>query len=392
MRPTLLLVLVALLLPAAPAVAAKKVRKGPAGTAFYTPPSKLPGSKHGDAVWARKLKGSAALKSARSNRLILYRSQRADGKVTAVSGIVSVPKGKAPKKGWPVITYAHGTTGIADRCAPSRDGGNELSTYAYPLLNRWLKAGYAVLRTDYTGLGTPGTHLYLNGLEEGRSTLDIVRAAKRLDKRLNVKDVVISGHSQGGHAALWAASLAPRYTPEVKVRGTVAFAPASHLADQSNLLRAVTTPQGGLGAIVGMIARSIDEANPQLALPSGFGPEATAAYPATLTECYGPLSEATSWGGIPLSKIFRDDYDLARLIGAVDKTDPDELKIKSPVLIEQGTADGTVLPPFTDQLAERYKQLGNKVTYKRYDGVTHGGIVDAAAKDSSRQAGKWLKR
>src|SRR4051794_36855658 len=284
MRPTLLLVLVALLLPAAPAVAAKKVRTGPAGTAFYTPPSKLPGSKHGDAVWARKLKGSAALKSARSNRLILYRSQRADGKVTAVSGIVSVPKGKAPKKGWPVITYAHGTTGIADRCAPSRDGGNELSTYAYPLLNRWLKAGYAVLRTDYTGLGTPGTHLYLNGLEEGRSTLDIVRAAKRLDKRLNVKDVVISGHSQGGHAALWAASLAPSYTPDVKVRGTVAFAPASHLADQSNLLRIVTTPQGGLGAIVGLIARSIDEANPQLALSTAFGPEAAAAYPATLTE------------------------------------------------------------------------------------------------------------
>ena len=40
---------------ASPAVAAKKVRKGPAGTAFYSPPSKLPGSKHGDAIWARKL-------------------------------------------------------------------------------------------------------------------------------------------------------------------------------------------------------------------------------------------------------------------------------------------------------------------------------------------------
>src|SRR4051794_21932765 len=109
MRPTLLLVLLALLVPAAPATAAKKVRKGPAGLAFYTPPSKL-GSKHGDALWARKLTGAGALKSARSSRLILYRSQRADGKATAVSGVVSVPKGKAPKKGWPVITYAHGTT------------------------------------------------------------------------------------------------------------------------------------------------------------------------------------------------------------------------------------------------------------------------------------------
>ena len=56
MRPTLLLLLLALLIPAAPAVAAKKVRKGPAGLAFYTPPKKL-GAKHGDAIWARKLKG-----------------------------------------------------------------------------------------------------------------------------------------------------------------------------------------------------------------------------------------------------------------------------------------------------------------------------------------------
>src|SRR3954451_2709092 len=174
------LLILALLIPAAPASAAKKVRKGPSGLAFYTPPAKLPGSKHGDAIWARKLKGPAALKSAGSNRLILYRSQRADGKATAVSGVVSIPKGKAPKKGWPVITYAHGTTGIADQCAPSRDsasaGVHTFNSYAYPLLNRWLKAGFAVVRTDFIGLGTPGVHYFLNGLEEGRSTLDIVRA------------------------------------------------------------------------------------------------------------------------------------------------------------------------------------------------------------------------
>jgi pimeloyl-ACP methyl ester carboxylesterase len=391
MRPTLLLVMLTLLIPAAPAMAAKKVRKAPGGLAFYKPPSKL-GSKHGDAIWARTLKGAGALKSAKSNRLILYRSQRANGKATAVSGAVSVPKGKAPKKGWPVITYAHGTTGIADQCAPTRDPKDSLTSYAYPLLNRWLKAGYAVVRTDYTGLGTPGDHLYLNGLEEGRSTLDIVRAAHRLDKRLDLKRVLISGHSQGGHAALWAASLAPEYAPDVKVRGTVAFAPASHIADQAGLLRSVNAAIPGLDAIVGMISRSTDEANPSLGLSSGFGPEAAGVYPQTLTKCYGELEDASSWGAIPLSSIFRSDFDLAPFQAAVDKTDPDELKIKTPVLIEQGTADGTVLPNFTDDLAAHYKTLGNKVTYKKYDGVTHGGIVDAAAKDSTTQARKWLKR
>ena len=140
-----------------------------------------------------------------------------DGKTVAVSGTVAVPKGKAPKAGWPVITWAHGTVGIADACAPSRVGTQ--ANYDSPLLNRWLKAGFAVVRTDYEGLGTPGEHPYLIGVSEGRSTLDMVRAARKLDSSLG-KNVVIAGHSQGGHAALWAASLAKKFSPELKLRGT----------------------------------------------------------------------------------------------------------------------------------------------------------------------------
>ena len=45
-------------------------------------------------------------------------------------------------------------------------------------LQRWIKAGYAVVRTDYDGLGTPGVHQYLVGTSEGRSVLDAVRAAR----------------------------------------------------------------------------------------------------------------------------------------------------------------------------------------------------------------------
>ena len=88
---------------------------------------------------------------------------------------------------------------------PSRDAsGNPAhlyNSYVYPLLNRWLKAGFAVVRTDYQGLGTAGAHQYLVGVAEGRSTLDIVRAARKLDKRVGNR-LAIAGHSQGGHAAL----------------------------------------------------------------------------------------------------------------------------------------------------------------------------------------------
>src|ERR1044072_8823231 len=145
---------------AVPASAAPK--KGPGGAAFYKPPKHLKG-KHGGLIWVHKQTGRDALKGAR-NELLLYRSKDLSGKVTAVSGSVAIPKGKAPKGGWPVITYAHGTTGAADACAPTKGyDKDDLTSYAFPLLHRWIKAGFAVVRTDYDGRGAPGVHQYLVG-------------------------------------------------------------------------------------------------------------------------------------------------------------------------------------------------------------------------------------
>jgi dipeptidyl aminopeptidase/acylaminoacyl peptidase len=145
------------------------------------------------------------LAGAASNTLVHYRSRSVDGSATTISGTLAIPRGKVPRSGWPVVTWAHGTVGMADRCAPSRAGTP--NRYDSRLLERWLKAGYAVVRTDYEGLGTPGEHPYLIGVSEGRSVLDMVRAARRLDPSVGNR-VVIAGHSQGGPAALWAASRA----------------------------------------------------------------------------------------------------------------------------------------------------------------------------------------
>jgi Secretory lipase len=169
------------------AVAEAKVAKGPPGLAFYQPPKDLPGQ-HGTLIWARKAGGLVPLGNARYTKLVLYSSKTPQGKTAAVSGSVAVPRGKPPKGGWPVITWAHGTTGVADVCAPTRDSAETPNppgeSYINSELNAWLAAGYAVLRTDYQGLGTPGKHAYLVGTAEGRGVLDIVQAARELDPRI----------------------------------------------------------------------------------------------------------------------------------------------------------------------------------------------------------------
>jgi pimeloyl-ACP methyl ester carboxylesterase len=396
----LLVVGTAALVASAPAVAATKstakVRTGPAGDAFYAPPSPLPGKAHGDLVWARTLTGAAVVPGASATKVVLYRSTGVDGKPDAVSGVVSVPKGKAPKGGWPVVTYAHGTTGIADQCAPSRDvAGTPVhgyNAYILPLLTRWLNAGYAVVRTDYEGLGTPGVHPYLVGSSEGRSTLDIVRAARAVDPRISTRKVIISGHSQGGHAALFAAALAPKWTPELKVRGTVAFAPASHLDEQIPITTVLTSPGGGLSGLVSLITRGIATANPSLDTAAVLTPQAAAFYPDTLTQCLAELSTPSSFGGLAPKELFQAGTDFKPVAKLLDAQDPSHLRIRTPLLIEQGAADTTVFPGFTDQLVTELQKNGAKgLTYKRVAGATHGGIVVAAAKDATTWIGKRLK-
>jgi pimeloyl-ACP methyl ester carboxylesterase len=262
-----------------------------------------------------------------------------------------------------------------------------LTAYAAPLLQRWLRAGYAVVRTDYEGLGTPGAHPYLIGRSEGRSMLDMVRAARRLDRRIG-RRVVLAGHSQGGHAALWAASLARRWTPELRVRGTVALAPASHIGEQAALLRSLTAP-GGLTGLVSMIIRGLDVAEPGLGVSSGLSERAAALYPRTLTECLGELGSPGSFGALAPSEVIRPDVDVAPVVAALNRHDPDALRIPTHVRIQQGTADTTVFKAFTDPLVADYRRRGVRVSYKTYEGVSHGGVVTDAR--SARDATRYIR-
>ena len=321
------------------------------------------------------------VEGAKSNRLVLYTTATDRGKTAAVSGAVSVPKGKPPKEGWPVITFAHGTTGIADSCAPSRiTAGSPMAgavTYIDPQVEEWVKAGYAVVRTDYRGLGTPKeVHPYLIGEPAGRSVVDIVSAARDLGLKIG-KKYLIAGHSQGGHAALWAAGPdAQRFAPKLKLRGTVAYAPASHIAEQADLLPALTSPST-LSALVALIVRGAEAQSAQLNVPAFLSDQALAPYPTIDQVCLDQLGQSDSYGGIPPSEMQRDGSDLSPLLDILRGNNP-AVTTKAPILILQGTADSTVFPFTTDQLNQELVALGDQVTYSKYEGVDHVGITSAA--------------
>lgn len=353
--------------------------KAPPGLKFYSPPTKVIPGMHGTVIWSRTTTGFPALTSAGRNLTVMYRSRSVGGKPIAVSGMVSVPRGNAPKTGWPVIAWAHGTTGSADICAPSRDSASSPAhayiTYTTGEFNAWLKEGFAIVRTDYEGLGGPGHHPYLIGHSEGRGVLDNVRAARQLFPTIG-KRMVIAGHSQGGQGALFAAADAPSWTPELQLRGVAAYAPASHLGTEIRARGALTSPGGGLSAIGGLILEGAATVSSAIHLKAILEPAAYKLVPQIDKVCLAQLGQPDSWGGIPPSKLIKDGANLTPLLNLVDRQNP-ALSIKAPVLLLQGTADTTVFPSFTTLLDGELVKLKDKVTYRMFPGVTHGGVVAA---------------
>jgi acetyl esterase/lipase len=386
-RRPLLALLTALVLALAAAPASAAVPTGPAGDAFYTPPKKLPGKTHGDAIWVRKLTNDQTLSQAKTNLLVLYRSTSVSGKAIAVSGTIHLPKGKAPKGGWPVVSWAHATTGIGDQCAPSRNPGPNSSVYPYHvyiegLLDRWLAAGFAIVRTDYEGLGTKGAHPYLVGVSEARGTLDIVRAARQYSSRVGSR-VAVAGHSQGGHATVFAASIARAWTPELSLRGAVAFAPFA----QGDEILANDQYADTAGPRTGYFAafmRGFDAAYPKLKVPSLLSDIGRDLYPLTLSLC---VAEATS----PDTEFAK--YSPRQLLsaGTVPKdvlaasraNDPSDLRIVAPLLVEQGNADTTVVAGLTTIMVEDIAERGGKVTYKLHEDVNHTTVAFGRPQDEA---------
>jgi hypothetical protein len=157
---------------------------------------------------------------------VLYTSIGLTGRLIPVSGIIVVPSGPPPRGGRNIVAWAHPTTGIDRRCAPSLESD---VLYTIPGLETFLARGDIVTATDYPGLGTPGPHPYLIGLSAGRAVLDSVRAARQVPGAEASTRFALWGHSQGGQAVLFAGQIAARYAPGLSLVGIAAAAPATHL-------------------------------------------------------------------------------------------------------------------------------------------------------------------
>jgi alpha-beta hydrolase superfamily lysophospholipase len=350
---------------------------------FYDPPNGLRAAKPGEILRAERI--PVELKGAGRAVRVLYRSRSAAGKPVAVSGNVVFPAGKAPRDGWPVVSWAHGTVGIADHCAPSRGSINAWGAFTRPQVEDLLERGYVVTRTDYEGLGTRGTHPYLNGPSEARGAVDLVLAARRLDGKVS-RDWVSAGFSQGGQAALFAGAESEQLAPRLRMHGVAAFAPASHIGVISRFFP--VTPIGGyVSAYVALILEGAAASSPEVKLEEIESDRALALRPHIHERCAGPLGQNDSYGAMTPAEIMRPGADTSTLHRVLDAGNP-AVGVDAPILLLQGATDTTVTKPTTDLLYGELTQLGNEVDYRVYPAESHASVVSAAGSDFS----EWVRQ
>ncbi|GLR86846.1 lipase family protein [Bradyrhizobium iriomotense] len=309
---------------------------------------------------------------------ILYTSTdlRWHAGIVPVSGTLYLPKGEVPAGGWPLVAWAHGTLGVSDACAPSWTGHKPRdATY----IQRWLENGFAVVATDYQGLGGPGPHPYLIWEAEGRSVLDAVRAALSAYRDRLASKVFVTGQSQGSGAAMGATTIATAYAPDVPLLGTVATGLVSTFPDGPYKPPQTTAIGSPIYTSLMLLGGSLPDGAPTADdLVSDKGkPVLTAAR----ESCSPDMREIASRDGITSDNVYVEPMTqvLARLTPI---TDMKAMRLKVPVLLGTGLADSTLVP--TRQYAEvaALCSAGNDVVWKTYPGATHNGGLNAAFPDA----------
>ena len=339
---------------------------------FYAVPDPLPPGEHGDLLRYQRIdhevEGVDAFR-------IMYLSESLAGEPIAVTGTVLVPGGGAPEGGWPVIAHSHGTTGLADECAPSRNYPDAVGEL---LLLRGVADRYIVAATDYEGLGTPGLHPYLVGESEGRGTLDAALAAAQLPDVEASSTTFIAGYSQGGHGALWANQLASNWTPELDVLGAFAGAPPGEL----QVIATVASSGGLAGGFFMLIAAGHAAAVPDLDLADILTAEGVEALAVADEACVSDALRALAGG----AHVRVDPNTIDPWRAAFEASNPGDIVAESPVLIVHSDTDEIVPAGLSVAIVNRQCEVGQVVERRSLPEGSHG----EAAVPAYQQAFEWF--
>ncbi|HEY5109414.1 MAG TPA: lipase family protein [Acidimicrobiales bacterium] len=348
---------------------------------FYRPPSPLLYAPAGTIIRSQALAADPGLPAGTRAWRVLYHSTSGSGGDLAESGVVVVPGGAPPPGGFPIVSWAHGTTGVASGCAPSVTGTSTVPDLAAHIRNRQI-----VTATDYRGLGAPGQHPYLVGISEAQDVLDAARAARSLVAGAASNSVAVLGFSQGGQAALFAGEVAPSYAPELFLAGVAAVAPVTSVLDLAPT--GDQPPPSGQSAFTAMVLYAWARHYRTFGLGSVLTPAGIADLSAVSSSCVNTI--ASLYDAVAPGRFFLPGWQARPAVQAANRANrPGDAPTSAPILIVQGTADEVV--PFAQTTRFVSRQLCRS-QYDTVDYVAERGVGHSQALDQSTALiDRWLQ-
>lgn len=387
LRATLLVSAQLLLMGIEPARAQESWDSGDGGVStFYRWDKPIP-TAAGELLRSEPLPPQNRLEDAEGQFRILYTSVSGlDSSPITVSGQLFVPKGQPPEGGWPLLAWAHGTVGVADVCAPS---WNEAPTVYKDYLNRWLKQGYAIVATDYEGLGTPGLHPYLTKRSEAYGVLDSIRAVT--DGRYPIANkVIVAGQSQGGGAAFATAGFAKEYAPELDIKGTIVTG-IPYLTERTMTVSGVDPNQVDPGiAYMLYVALVAHQRQPVTDASTLFTPKAMPLFEKAARLCVGTLAREVMQAGLTQANTVQPEAvkTMAKIL--LPQYRFNTLKLDQPLFVGTGDADRDVRPEGQQLLVREACNAGTTIEAHVYKGESHSGAWLVSQKDALSFAHKVM--
>ncbi|MGE2836531.1 lipase family protein [Mycobacterium sp. SMC-4] len=305
-----------------------------------------------------------------------------DGQSREVSGAFFVPRGVPPEAGWPVISLAHGTTGVGINCGPTRQP--DMEGYG-PIVESLLASKYAVAMTDYEGLGDQGVHPYLEPRTAAFNTIDAVRAMREIAPNVSTRWIGV-GYSQGGQA-VWAANeLNDFYGADLELQGSVALAPAANVTGAVDLAlsRSMTDEQRALFPlmIVGLLRYSPD-LDEDAFLRGDAQSEAAGLRQCGVSTGQSPYDKPRMFPWQRFIDRIRESNDVRpetaedadALREALRKVALPQRPLQAPMLVVTGLLDALLLASWVETAVEQSCALGGRIEYVEVPNAGHQDIL-----------------
>jgi pimeloyl-ACP methyl ester carboxylesterase len=337
-------------------------------TSFYDAPHPLPPGKPGELIRTEPI-DQYNLPYELSAVRILYHSRTANGEDVPVSAVVLIPDGKPPAGGWPVIAWAHEFRGTARQCAPSL----MKNLGAGPILAMYANLGYAVVATDYSGLGADSGKMVLDMQSNALDVMCSVLAARAAVKEIGPKWIAV-GPFEGGMAAL---AVAESEVRDPSYLGSIA---TSGVADAQEAYQRFV--QGSSNRMLLVLASTVKALYPEFQVSDMLKDTALPAYQRVTQTCGGETEPKFTNG------MLEPGWESHRFVKEFfSRNAPGQKPAHGPLLVISGEADPAIPAEMTAKTVARMCKQGSRVLFLKYPDLDASGVMGASVADQI----SWIK-